>query len=143
MLIILGMVEEVFFKFGLWPPLSGRHLHCKFGAIQIRATYAKNHKFVHSVFAYITVLHAPMFGPHDTLSCVLITLPHYCILRFLVYDTQFIQNVILFCCNAHLYPNKCKEKFVILQSIGIIAIKSSETRAVIYTCRYFSGQFNP
>ena len=34
--------------------------------------------------------------------------------------------------------NKCKEKFVILQSIGIIAIKSSETRAVIYTC---SGHF--
>jgi len=36
---------------------------------------------------------------------------------------------------------KCKEKFVILQSIGIIAIKSSETRAVIYTCRYCSGHF--
>ena len=30
-------------------------------------------------------------------------------------------------------------KFVILQSLGIIAIKSSETRAVIYTCRYSSG----
>ena len=39
--------------------------------------------------------------------------------------------------------NECKEKFAILQSIGIIAIKSSEIRAVIYTCRYFSGQFNP
>ena len=38
---------------------------------------------------------------------------------------------------------KCKEKFVILQSIGIVAIKSSETRAVIYTCRYSSRQFNP
>jgi len=31
------------------------------------------------------------------------------------------------------------EKFVILQSIGIIVIKSRETRAIIYTCRYFSG----
>jgi len=30
---------------------------------------------------------------------------------------------------------KCKEKLVILQSTGIIAIKSSETRAVIYTCK--------
>ena len=29
------------------------------------------------------------------------------------------------------------ENFGILQSIGIIAIKSRETRAVIYTCRYF------
>jgi len=38
---------------------------------------------------------------------------------------------------------KCKENFVLLQSIGIIAIKSSKTRAVIYTYRYSSGQFNP
>ena len=40
---------------------------------------------------------------------------------------------------AHFTP----ENFVILQSIGIIAIKSRETRVVIYTCRYSSGQFNP
>jgi len=33
---------------------------------------------------------------------------------------------------------KCKEKFVILQSIGIIAIKSSETRSVFNNCRYSS-----
>ena len=40
--------------------------------------------------------------------------------------------------------DKCREKFVILKSIGIIAIKSSETRSVIYTCRYSSGNFfNP
>ena len=38
---------------------------------------------------------------------------------------------------------KCKEKFVTIQSIGIIAIKSRETKAVIYTCRYSSGHFNP
>ena len=38
----------------------------------------------------------------------------------------------------------CMVKFVILQSIGIrVTIKSSETRAVIYTSRYSSGQFNP
>ena len=30
-----------------------------------------------------------------------------------------------------------------LQLIGIIVIKSKETRAVIYTCRYFSGQLIP
>ena len=30
-----------------------------------------------------------------------------------------------------------------LQSIGIIAIKNRETRAVIYTCRCCSGHFNP
>ena len=32
-----------------------------------------------------------------------------------------------------------KEKFVILQSIGIIVIKSKETRVVTYTCVYSSG----
>jgi len=32
--------------------------------------------------------------------------------------------------------NKYKKKIVNLQSIGIIAIKSRKTRAVIYTCRY-------
>ena len=34
--------------------------------------------------------------------------------------------------------NKCTEKFAILQSIGIIAIKIRETRSVIHTCRYSS-----
>jgi len=38
-------------------------------------------------------------------------------------------------CMIPIY-HKCKEEFLSLQSIGIIAIKSSETRAVIYTCRY-------
>ena len=33
--------------------------------------------------------------------------------------------------------NKYKEKLVILQSIGIIVIKSKETRVI--TCRYSSG----
>ena len=35
--------------------------------------------------------------------------------------------------------NKYKEKFIILQSIGIIEIKSKETRVVAYTHRYSSG----
>jgi len=34
---------------------------------------------------------------------------------------------------------KYKEKLIILQSIGIIEIKSKETRVVAYTCRYSSG----
>ena len=34
-----------------------------------------------------------------------------------------------------------QEKLVILQSIGIIAIKSKETMVVTYTCRYSSGHF--
>ena len=38
-----------------------------------------------------------------------------------------------------LYDNKYMEKLVILQSIGIIAIKSKETRVITYTCRYSSG----
>ena len=28
-------------------------------------------------------------------------------------------------------------------NLGIKAVKSRETRAVIYACRYFSGHFNP
>ena len=36
-----------------------------------------------------------------------------------------------------------KEKLVILQSIGIIVIKSKETRMITYTCRYSSGHLIP
>jgi len=39
--------------------------------------------------------------------------------------------------------NKYKEKFVILQSIEVIAIKSKETRVVPYTCRYSNGHLIP
>jgi len=39
--------------------------------------------------------------------------------------------------------NKFKEKLVILQAIGIIVIKSKETRVVTYTCRYSSGYLIP
>ena len=41
---ISGIAEEIFFKFGMWPPTSGRHLNCKFGSMWIRhhrATYVK------------------------------------------------------------------------------------------------------
>jgi len=34
---------------------------------------------------------------------------------------------------------KYKEWLVILQSIGIIVIKSKETRVITYSCRYSSG----
>ena len=47
-------------------------------------------------------------------------------------------NIIIFTKQT----NKYKEKFVILKSIGTTIIKSRKTRAVIYTCRYSSGQFN-
>ena len=57
------------------------------------------------------------------------------------YTSKELHNALL---SQLIVPlNNCKKNFVILQSIGIIAIKSSETRAVIYTCRYSSGQFNP
>jgi len=38
---------------------------------------------------------------------------------------------------------KCKEKLVILQSIGIIVIKTKEARVINYTCRYSSGHLIP
>jgi len=39
--------------------------------------------------------------------------------------------------------NKYKKKLVILQSIGIILIKSKETRVITYICRYSSGHLIP
>ena len=39
--------------------------------------------------------------------------------------------------------NKYKEKFAILQSIGITVIKSKETSVITYTCRYSSGHLIP
>ena len=41
------------------------------------------------------------------------------------------------------YLYKYKEKLVILQSIGIIVIKSKETKVITYTCRYSSGNLIP
>jgi len=45
-----------------------------------------------------------------------------------------------------MMPTDCifsKEKLIILQSIEIIVIKSKETRAVTYTCRYSRGHLIP
>ena len=42
-----------------------------------------------------------------------------------------------------LNTSSYKEKFVILQAIGIIELKSKETRVVAYTCRYSSGPLIP
>jgi len=39
--------------------------------------------------------------------------------------------------------SKYKEKLVILQSIGIVVIKSKETRVITYTCRYSGGHLIP
>jgi len=39
--------------------------------------------------------------------------------------------------------NNYKKKLVILQSIGIIVIKSKKTRVVAYTCIYSSGPLIP
>jgi len=65
----------------------------------------------------------------------------YWLAGFLLINSWVRQEVIILISFKNL-PNKCKEKLVILQAIGIIVIKQGETRAVIYTCRYSSGQFN-
>jgi len=57
--------------------------------------------------------------------------------------------IIIYCAPRNNYgdlsqkkqTNKYKEIFVILQSIGIIVMKSKETRVITYTCRYVA--FNP
>jgi len=45
--------------------------------------------------------------------------------------------------NQEFIIYKYKEKLVILQSIGIIVIKSKEARMITYTCRYSSGHLIP
>jgi len=54
----------------------------------------------------------------------------------LFFEVALVSSPNIIIVTKKSYQNKCKEKFVILQSIGIMAIKSSETRSVIYTCRY-------
>ena len=44
---------------------------------------------------------------------------------------------------GNAFKNKYKEKIVILQSIGIIVIKSKETRMITYTCKYSSWDLIP
>ena len=44
---------------------------------------------------------------------------------------------------AKKQTNKYKEKLVILQSIGIIVVKSKETRVVTYICRNSGGYLIP
>ena len=59
--------------------------------------------------------------------------------RILIFNQLIIGHFNVYTIAAKLY----KEKIVILHSIGIIVIKSRETRAIIHTCRYSSGHFNP
>jgi len=46
---ILEISEGIFFKFGLWPPLNGGHLHCKFGSGITELRMCENLEFVVSV----------------------------------------------------------------------------------------------
>ena len=66
MACILGMAEGIFFKI---PPLSGGHLHCKFGAIQIRH---QMQDFVVPSNILTLFARARFLGPHDTPPCVMI-----------------------------------------------------------------------
>ena len=59
----------------------------------------------------------------------------YWLTGFPLSNSQLWVPMVIF--NIKKQRNKYKEKFEILQSIGIIVIKSKETRVVTYTCRYF------
>jgi len=63
----------------------------------------------------------------------------YWLTAFLLINCQEVIIVISF----KKLAIKCKEKLVILQAIGIIVMKSKETRVVAYTCRYSSGHLIP
>ena len=66
---------------------------------------------------------------------------------FFLYGPHLFLQFGCFCVDNPLqlrsYEHKCKEKLAILQSIGIILIKSKETRVVTYTCIYSSGFLIP
>ena len=57
-------------------------------------------------------------------------------------DFRACQEIIMVISQKKL-TNKYKEKLVILRLIGIIVIKSKETRVITYTCRYSSGHLIP
>ena len=66
--------------------------------------------------------------------------------KFYLIKYSLVPSSKYFELHSHLvfpYWYKYKEKFVILQAIGIIYIKSQETRVVAYNCRYSSGPLIP
>ena len=72
----------------------------------------------------------------------------YWLIDFTLTNNQVRQEIIMLTLKRYAlvrkkHSNKYKEILVILQSIGIIVIKSKETRVVIYTCRYSSGHLIP
>ena len=70
------------------------------------------------------------------LECLIFLLAHYA-----QHYVSTICKIVFkhFIMLLHSYEHKYKEKFVILQPIAIIKIKSKETNVVAGTCRYSSG----
>ena len=63
-------------------------------------------------------------------------------IRLVSFYTHYLLDCLgLYACCIMYY--KYKEKLVILQSIGIMVIKSKETRVVTYTGRHSSGHLIP
>ena len=52
---ISGMVKQILLKFGMWPSLSRRHLHCKFGAISTCTELHMREKLQHCSFCHSVV----------------------------------------------------------------------------------------
>ena len=62
---ILGMLWKIFFKFEMWPFLSGGCLHCKLGDIRIRhhgATYAWKRLFCSCQYTHVVRAHPVFLG---------------------------------------------------------------------------------
>jgi len=55
------------------------------------------------------------------------------------FSTNNLLQEIIMVISQKKQAKKYKEKLVMVQSIGIIVIKSKETRVITYTCRYSSG----
>ena len=59
------------------------------------------------------------------------------------FDDYGYDEMIMVISQKKLTNKYIKEKLVILQSIGIIVIKSKEARVIMYTCRYSSRHLIP
>ena len=68
---VLGMVRGIFFEFGMWLPLSGGHLHSKFGLDITELHMHENRDFVFSCqYTYTVVYTLFSCAAYDITVCL-------------------------------------------------------------------------
>jgi len=112
---LLTHILEILFKFGMWPPLHGGKLHCKFGAIWKRHRGATDAWKLRLCFDTHSVCAPPFFGPHDILLNTSITYNKVvCINQFC--SNQFTSNGIRFVCSKQRELKNTYNGMLIIQT---------------------------